>query len=95
MKLDPCSLSSLSADSDPATMRIREFAAGASRVAGLTGTKEKEREMLALVLVLLLVAVLFGLGFAVKWLFIVAAVMALLWLIGFFARGSEARWYRW
>jgi len=51
--------------------------------------------MLALVLVLLLVAVLFGLGFVVKWLFIVALVMALVWLIGFFAAGPQARWYRW
>ncbi|HYY34450.1 MAG TPA: hypothetical protein VE693_12860 [Gaiellaceae bacterium] len=51
--------------------------------------------MLALVLVLLLVALFFGLGFVAKWLFIIAAILALLWLIGFFARGAEATWYRW
>jgi hypothetical protein len=51
--------------------------------------------MLALLLVLLLVALLFGLGFAVKWLFILAAIVAVLWLIGFVARGAEATWYRW
>jgi hypothetical protein len=51
--------------------------------------------MLALLLVLILVAVLFGLGFAIKWLFIVAAVVAVIWLIGLVARGPEARWYRW
>jgi hypothetical protein len=51
--------------------------------------------VLAVLLVLLLVAVLFGLGFAIKWLFIVAAVLALIWLVGFFARGAEATWYRW
>jgi hypothetical protein len=51
--------------------------------------------MLALLLVLLLVAIVFGLGFAVKWLFIVAAVLALVWLIGFFAATPQARWYRW
>jgi hypothetical protein len=46
--------------------------------------------------VLLLVVLLAVLGFAVvKWLLIIAAIMALLWLIGFFARGAEARWYRW
>ena len=51
--------------------------------------------MLALLLVLLLVALLFGLGFAVKWLFIVAAVLALVWIVGLFAPGPETRWYRW
>jgi hypothetical protein len=51
--------------------------------------------MLALLLVFLLAAVLFGLGFAVKWLFIVAAIVAVIWLVGFAARGPEARWYRW
>jgi hypothetical protein len=51
--------------------------------------------MLALLLVLLLVALLFGLGFAVKWLFIIAAILAVVWLVGFVARGAEATWYRW
>jgi len=51
--------------------------------------------LVALLLLLLLVAVFFGLGFAVKWLFIVAAVLAIVWLLGFFASGPEARWYRW
>jgi hypothetical protein len=52
--------------------------------------------MLALILVLLLAIVLFGSGFAVGWLWILAAIVLLVWLIGFFARGAEgARWYRW
>jgi hypothetical protein len=51
--------------------------------------------MLALLLVFLLAAILFGLGFAVKWLFLVAAIVAVVWLIGFVTRGPEARWYRW
>lgn len=51
--------------------------------------------MLALLLVLLLIALLFGLGFAVKWLFIIAAIVAVVWLIGFVARVPDARWYRW
>lgn len=50
--------------------------------------------MVALLLVLLLVALLFGLGFAIKWLFIVGAVVAVIWLIGVLARAPEARWYR-
>jgi hypothetical protein len=51
--------------------------------------------MVALLLVLLLVALLFGLGFAVKWLFIVAAILLVMWLVGLVARAPEARWYRW
>jgi hypothetical protein len=49
-----------------------------------------------LLALLLLVVVLAVLGFVVvKWLFILAVIAALIWLIGFFARGAEARWYRW
>lgn len=52
--------------------------------------------MLALLLVLLLAIILFGIGFTVHLLWIVAAIVLALWLIGFFARGAEgARWYRW
>ena len=51
--------------------------------------------MVALLLVLLLAILLFGIGFAVKVLWIVAAIVLALWLIGFLARGPEARWYRW
>jgi hypothetical protein len=58
---------------------------------------DKRRDhMLALLLVLLLIAVLFGIGFAVKWLWILAAIVLVLWLLGFVARGAEgSRWYRW
>jgi hypothetical protein len=51
--------------------------------------------MLALLIVLLLAIVLFGIGFAVKFLWIVAAIVLALWLIGFLARSANARWYRW
>jgi hypothetical protein len=51
--------------------------------------------MLALLLVLLLALILFGVGFAIKFLWILAVIVLALWLIGFFARGPEARWYRW
>ena len=51
--------------------------------------------MLALLLVLLLAILLFGIGFTAHLLWIVALVFLVLWLIGFLARGPEARWYRW
>ena len=55
--------------------------------------------MLPLILVLLLVLVLFGSGFAVKALWIVAGVLLVLWLLGFVLRrpagGGPGRWYRW
>lgn len=51
--------------------------------------------MLLFLLLLLLVALFVGLGFVVKWLFIIAVIVALIWLIGFFVRGAEGRWYRW
>jgi hypothetical protein len=38
--------------------------------------------MAALVLVLLLVALVFGVAFAVKWLLIVGAIVAAVWVIG-------------
>jgi hypothetical protein len=44
---------------------------------------------------LILIALLFGGGFVVNWLFFIAIVLALLWVIGFFAHGPSARWYRW
>jgi hypothetical protein len=51
--------------------------------------------MLALLLVLLLALILFGVGFAIKFLWILAVIVLAVWLIGFLARGPEARWYRW
>jgi hypothetical protein len=44
-----------------------------------------------LVLLALVVAVFVGLGFVVKWLFIVAVVAALIWLIAFFIGGARSR----
>ena len=43
--------------------------------------------MLWLVLLALLVIIAFGVGFAVHWLFVVAVVLALIWVIAFFAGG--------
>lgn len=47
-------------------------------------------------LVLLLALLFGGLGFAVHALWIIAAVLLVLWVLGFLMRGAEgARWYRW
>jgi hypothetical protein len=51
--------------------------------------------MLALLLLLVLGLILFGAGFALEFLWIVAAVVLALWLLGFLAHGPNARWYRW
>lgn len=56
--------------------------------------------MAALLLVLLLVLILFGAGFALHALWWIAIILAVLWLVGFLARGTSAtgarsRWYRW
>jgi hypothetical protein len=46
--------------------------------------------MALLIILALLVALLVGLGFVVKWLFILAVIAALVWLIAFFMRGARA-----
>ena len=47
---------------------------------------------MALLIVLALVAALFiGLGFVVKWLFIIAVIAALVWLIMFFTGSARSR----
>lgn len=57
--------------------------------------------MAAILLVLLLALLLFGAGFALKALWIVAIVVLAVWLLGFVMRatptggGRRARWYRW
>lgn len=50
-----------------------------------------------LILAILLLAILFGAaGFAIHALWIIAAVVLVLWLLGFVARGGGGgRWYRW
>jgi hypothetical protein len=51
--------------------------------------------MLALLVVALLALLLFGVGFAVHVLWWIAIAVAVLWLLGFVARSSGGRWYRW
>lgn len=48
-----------------------------------------------MLLFLLLVALLFGLGFVVKWLFILAAVLFVMWIAGWMAHPTGRRWYYW
>jgi hypothetical protein len=50
----------------------------------------KEEAMLVLILLAFVIALFIGLGFVIKWLFIIAVIAALLWLITFFTRGSRA-----
>ncbi|QNE73325.1 hydrophobic protein [Streptomyces finlayi] len=56
--------------------------------------------MVPLLLVLLLAVVLFGAGFALKALWVVAVIVLAVWLLGFVMRsagtgGRRSRWYRW
>jgi hypothetical protein len=58
---------------------------------------ERRGEMLLLILLAIVAVIAFGLGFVVHWLFIVAVVLALIWLIslftgGFGGRASARRW---
>lgn len=48
-----------------------------------------------IILAFLVVLLFLGLGFAIHFLWIVAVIAFLLWIIGFFLRGSSGRWYRW
>jgi hypothetical protein len=52
---------------------------------------------MGIVIAVLLLALLFaGAGFALHLLWIVAVVLAVVWLAGFLFRGADsARWYRW
>ena len=45
-------------------------------------------------LVLLLVLIFAGLGFALHLLWIIAAVLLVIWIIGFLVSGAEHSWYR-
>jgi uncharacterized membrane protein YecN with MAPEG domain len=51
--------------------------------------------MTALLVLVLILALFGGAGFAVHALWYVLIAAVILWAIGFFARSSEGRWYRW
>jgi hypothetical protein len=46
--------------------------------------------MVLLIILALIVALFIGLGFVVKWLFILAVIAALIWLIAFFMGRARA-----
>jgi Flp pilus assembly protein TadB len=53
-------------------------------------------QSIPLLIVLLLAALLFGVGVVVHLLWIVAAIMLVVWLIGFLVDGRrQKRWYYW
>lgn len=58
--------------------------------------KQHEREFeMGLILLALLVVLLFaGLGFALHVLWIIAAVLLVVWIVGFLVSGAEHSWYR-
>ena len=47
-----------------------------------------------ILLVLLLVLIFAGAGFALHLLWIIAAVLLVIWVLGFLVSGVEHRWYR-
>jgi len=49
--------------------------------------------MIPLLLLLFATALVFGLGFVARWLFIVAAILFTVWVIGLFT--GRGRWYGW
>ncbi len=50
---------------------------------------------MVMLIALLLVALLFGLGFAIKVLWLAAVIALLLWIVGFFVAAADRRWYHW
>ena len=52
--------------------------------------------MAAILIVLLVAALLFGIGFAAHLFWIIAAIVLVVWLLGFLIRPRhQARWYYW
>jgi hypothetical protein len=57
--------------------------------------------MVALAVVLLLALLLFGFGFSIHLLWIIAAIVLVVWILGFLVRpgpgagGTRGRWYYW
>ena len=65
----------------------------------MVGVNRKEGSPMVLLLALLVVLVVAGLGFTIHMLWVLAAVLLILWLVGFaIGRGEGAgnhRFYRW
>jgi hypothetical protein len=64
--------------------------------AGYSGKDDLERsdDMGLILLVLLLVLIFAGAGFALHVLWVIAAVLLVIWLLGFLVSGAEHSWYR-
>jgi hypothetical protein len=54
-------------------------------------TFEEVKPLLLLVLLAILAIIAFGVGFTVHWLFVIAIILALLWLISLFVGGAGGR----
>jgi predicted membrane protein len=52
---------------------------------------EEVWDVLLLMILAVVVVVAFGIGFAVHWLFVIAVIAALIWLISFFLGGARGR----
>lgn len=76
-------------------LRIRRNRIRRNRIASIVVKSWRPRRevsrMLLLVLLAILAIIAFGVGFTVHWLFIIAVVVALLWLISLFAGGARGR----
>jgi energy-coupling factor transporter transmembrane protein EcfT len=62
----------------------------------LAGRGKREDSLtLGLILLVLLVALIFaGLGIALHVLWVIAAILLVVWLLGFLVSGAEHSWYR-
>jgi hypothetical protein len=55
---------------------------------------EETDDMGLILLVLLVVLIFAGAGFALHVLWVIAAVLLVVWLLGFLVSGAEHSWYR-
>jgi energy-coupling factor transporter transmembrane protein EcfT len=55
---------------------------------------ERTDDMGLILLVLLLILIFAGAGFALHVLWVIAAVLLVIWVLGFLVSGAEHSWYR-
>ena len=55
---------------------------------------ERPDDMGLILLVLLLILIFAGAGFALHVLWVIAAVLLVIWVLGFLVSGAEHSWYR-
>jgi type IV secretory pathway TrbD component len=62
---------------------------------GVRRERQGEIDHMGVILLVLLLVLLFaGLGFALHLLWIIAAVLLAIWIVGFLVSGAEHSWYR-